>query len=199
MSARAVALAEQHREHVAAGVVGTPWHVYDAITGLAGIGRVLLAAVASGHNAEPGPLAPLDTLIAMARTRHGARPGWWLPADQHPGGVQVDPSGAATTGLAHGIAGPLALSLAQLAGYSVAGQAAAIREAVHWLLRWRTDDTGPRTSPGPNSTPVLPLPCPDAGMPGATEAPALAGRSRWPARPRATRRSPTLPPPRLLL
>jgi hypothetical protein len=104
MSSRAVALAEQHREHIASGVVGTPWHVYDTIPGLAGVGRVLLAAVAAGHDAEPGLLAALEVLTAMVHTRHGGRPGWWLPADQHPSGVQVDASGAATTGLAHGIA-----------------------------------------------------------------------------------------------
>jgi hypothetical protein len=41
--------------------------------------------------------------------------------------------------MAHGIAGPLALlALSQLAGWSVAGQDQAIREAAHWLLRWRT-------------------------------------------------------------
>jgi hypothetical protein len=40
------------------------------------------------------------------------------------------------------IAGPLALlSVAHLSGYSVAGQATAICEAAHWLLRWRTNDT----------------------------------------------------------
>jgi hypothetical protein len=141
MSARAVDLADRHRERLAAGGLGTPWHVYDVLTGLAGIGRVLLAAVQSGHDAEPGLLAALDTLTAMMRSRHGARPGWWLPADQHPTGVHVDPSGAANTGMAHGIAGPLALlSMAHLAGYSVAGQSTAIRQAAYWLMRWRTDD-----------------------------------------------------------
>lgn len=143
VSAGAVEIAERHRAYLAAGGVGTPWHVYDAITGLAGIGRVLLAAVRSGYDeAEPGLLAALDVLIEMVRTRYAARPGWWLPANQHPHGVRADPSGAATTGMAHGIAGPQALlSLAQLAGYSLAGQDAAIREAAHWLLRWRADGT----------------------------------------------------------
>ncbi|MGH3275737.1 MAG: lanthionine synthetase C family protein [Streptosporangiaceae bacterium] len=143
LSARALDLAGQHRGYLADGRVGTPWRVYDAITGLAGIGRVLLAAVQSGHDAEPGLLAALGTLTAMARTRHGARPGWWTPADQHAGNTQPDPSGMAATGMAHGIAGPLAfLSLAHLAGYSVAGQDTAITEAARWLLRWRTAGTG---------------------------------------------------------
>lgn len=139
MSGRAAELAARHRNYVAAGGTGTPWHVYDAITGLAGTGRVLLAAVRAGHDAEPGLLAALSTLTVMTRTRHGARPGWWAPAGEDGSGPQAGPSGAAATGMAHGIAGPLAcLSLASIAGYSVEGQDEAIGEAADWLLRWRT-------------------------------------------------------------
>lgn len=187
LSARAVELAEQHRNNLAAGPVGTPWHVYDAITGLAGIGRVLLAAAQSGHgDAEPGLLAALDFLTTMVRTRHGARPGWWLPASQHPDSVQVDPSGAATTGMAHGIAGPLALlSLAQLAGYSVMRQDVAIRDAADWLLCWRTgrDTTWPPHITGTELDTGVAAPVPgrgDAwcyGIPGISRSFALAGRA----------------------
>ncbi|MGH3931302.1 MAG: lanthionine synthetase C family protein [Pseudonocardiaceae bacterium] len=186
MSACAVDLAERHRRYLAAGGVGTPWHVYDVLTGLSGIGRVLLAAVHSGHDAEPGLLAALDALTTMVRTRHGPRPGWWLPAHQHPNGVEVDPSGAATTGMAHGIAGPLALlSLAHLAGYSVAGQDTAIREAAHWLLRWRTDDiaTWPPHITGTELDTGVAAPMPgrrDAwcyGIPGISRSIALAGQA----------------------
>ncbi|MGH3874271.1 MAG: thiopeptide-type bacteriocin biosynthesis protein [Pseudonocardiaceae bacterium] len=50
------------------------------------------------------------------------------------------PSGTATTGMAHGIAGPVSLlATAHAAGWSVAGQRAAIQSAAHWLLRWRKD------------------------------------------------------------
>ena len=141
LSDRAVALARQHRNILAEGEVGTPWHVYDAMTGLSGTGRILLAAAQAGHDAQPGLSAALRTLTTMIRTRFGTRPGWWLPADRHPSGVCVDPSGAATTGMAHGIAGPVAfLSCARLAGYSVNGQQVAITEAARWLLRWRTND-----------------------------------------------------------
>jgi lantibiotic biosynthesis protein len=143
MSARVLQLADQHRGYLADGGVGTPWRVYDTITGLAGIGRVMLAAVQSGHDAEPGLLAALGALTTMARTRHGARPGWWSPAEQRPDNTQADPSGMAATGMAHGIAGPLAfLSVAYLAGYSVAGQDTAITEAARWLLRWQTAGAG---------------------------------------------------------
>lgn len=186
MSARAVEVAERHRGYLAAGGVGTPWHVYDALTGLSGIGRVLLAAVQSGHDAEPGLIAALDALTTTVRTRHGARPGWWLPANEHPNGVEVDPSGAANTGMAHGIAGPLALlSLAHLAGYSVAGQSAAIRDAARWLLRWRTDGiaTWPPHVTGAELDTGVAAPVPgrrDAwcyGTPGIRRSIALAGQA----------------------
>jgi lantibiotic biosynthesis protein len=138
MSARAISLADQHRQYLIAGGTGTPQHAYDAITGLAGIGRVLLAAVRSGYDTEPGLMAALGTLTTMAQTRYGPRPGWWSPASAADSGTQAGSPGAAT-GMAHGIAGPLALlSLASLAGYTVDGQAEAIREASRWLLRWRT-------------------------------------------------------------
>ncbi|MGH3900481.1 MAG: lanthionine synthetase C family protein [Pseudonocardiaceae bacterium] len=141
LSARALDLTRRYEERRRAGGVGTPWPMYDAINGLAGIGRVLLAALTSGHDmTEPGLLAALQTLTTMIGTHHGNRPGWWLPASEHPPAVTVHPSGAATTGMAHGIAGPLALlATAHTAGWSVAGQRTAIREAAHWLLRWRTD------------------------------------------------------------
>ncbi|MGH3998034.1 MAG: hypothetical protein ACRDTJ_11295 [Pseudonocardiaceae bacterium] len=90
---------------VSAGGVGTPWPLYDAINGLAGIGRVLLAALTAGYDtAESGLLAALRTLTAMIDIQHGSRPGWWLPAGEHSSAVTVHPSGAATTGMAHGIA-----------------------------------------------------------------------------------------------
>ncbi|MGH3832653.1 MAG: lanthionine synthetase C family protein [Pseudonocardiaceae bacterium] len=148
LSARALDLTHRHKEHLRAGGVGTPWSMYDVINGLAGIGRVLLAACTSGHGmTEPGLVATLETLTTMIGIRHGNRPGWWLPASEHPPPATVHRSGAATTGMAHGIAGPLALlATAHTAGWSVAGQRTAIQEAAQWLLRWRTNVT-PRWPP----------------------------------------------------
>jgi hypothetical protein len=143
LSTQAVTLAEHHRAARAQGAMGTPWHVYDVITGLAGTGRVLLAAHQSGHAAaEPGLLAALTTLTTLINHRAGSRPGWWLPANRHPDGVTAHPSGAATTGMAHGIAGPLALiATAHGAGVTVPGQDDAITRAAAWLLRWRDERT----------------------------------------------------------
>jgi lantibiotic biosynthesis protein len=141
LAARAVDLAHGREEHLRAGGVGTPWPIYDAINGLAGIGRVLLAALTAGYDmAESGLLAALRSLTAMIDTQYGGRPGWWLPAGERSSAVTVHPSGAAITGMAHGIAGPVSLlATAHAAGWSVTGQCAAVQRAAHWLLRWRTD------------------------------------------------------------
>ncbi|GAA1237401.1 hypothetical protein GCM10009578_092920 [Streptomyces rhizosphaericus] len=140
LSARAAALARHHHQR-AACADATPWAVYDAIKGLTGIGRVLLAAHSRGHraDAEPGLTAALTALTHMILTPRGSRPGWWLPAALHPPTVRVPASGAATTGLAHGIAGPLALlATAHRAGHTVPGQPNAIRTAAQWLLAWQS-------------------------------------------------------------
>lgn len=145
LSNRALDICSQHQQRTRSGATGTPWQVYDAVTGLSGIGRILLAALASGHDhAEPGLTAALTTLITMTGAPvGGTRPGWWLPPDNHPPGVAVHPSGAATTGTAHGIAGVLALlSAALTAGWAISGQAAAIEEIAIWLLAWREVDSG---------------------------------------------------------
>ncbi|MEV6984927.1 lantibiotic dehydratase [Sphaerisporangium sp. NPDC051017] len=115
--------------------------VYDTISGLAGIGRVLLAAVTDDQPAaEPGLIRALETLTRMIMTQHGCRPGWWLPAELHPPAVKADPSGSAATGMAHGIAGPLAfLSVACARGWAVPGQYDAIRHVSQWLLGCRAD------------------------------------------------------------
>lgn len=187
LSTRALDLAHRREEHLRAGGVGTPWSMYDAINGLAGIGRVLLAALAAGHRiAEPGLLAALQTLTTMIGTRHRNRPGWWLPASEHPPTVTVHPSGAATTGLAHGIAGPVSLlATAHSAGWSVAGQRTAIQAAAGWLLRWRTNATSrwPPYVTGDELDSDTPQPTPgrrDAwcyGAPGIGNALTLAGRA----------------------
>ncbi|MGW6455627.1 lanthionine synthetase C family protein [Streptomyces sp. NPDC055078] len=140
LTARAQGLAHHQRRRLAGGQRGTPWGVYDTIKGLSGIGRVLLAADQSGHTAAgPGLTTALTTLTDMINTSAGHLPGWWLPAEDHllPLAGQLPASGAATTGLAHGIAGPLALlSLAGTAGRTVPGQHDAIRTAVAWLQHW---------------------------------------------------------------
>ncbi|RKN46674.1 lanthionine synthetase C family protein [Streptomyces hoynatensis] len=190
LSARAEGLARHQQQRTAQGRPGAPWAVYDAIKGLAGIGRVLLAAHAAGHReqAQPGLTATLTTLTAILRARHGRRPGWWLPAEDHPPPVTVHPSGAATTGLAHGAAGPLALlAIAHTAGHTVPGQAEGIRTTATWLTTHRdADGTWPPHISGDAldhpPTPGLPSPSGrrDAwcyGTPGIGRALTLAGQA----------------------
>jgi lantibiotic biosynthesis protein len=140
LAARAQHIAQWQHQRLAAGGSGTPWHVYDLINGLSGIGRVLLAADTAGHpDAEPGLRAARDTLTTMILTPDGPFPGWWRPVPENPHAA-ADPHNpdGANTGLAHGIAGPVAfLAACESAGHGDATQRAAIREAATWLLDWR--------------------------------------------------------------
>ncbi len=143
---RATTIAAWQQDRRDAGDAGTPWQTYDLINGLSGIGRILLAAVHAGHtDAESGLFAACDSLTTMIKTPRGGRPGWWRPARRHPA-ARADPHNcdAANTGLAHGIAGPLAfLAACRLAGYGPPAQADAVGVAARWLLAWRTDDSWP--------------------------------------------------------
>jgi len=146
LTARATVIAAWLRDRRGAGEDGTPWQAYDLINGLAGLGRILLAAVRAGHtDAEPGLTAARDALTAMIGTPAGGRPGWWRPTPRNPAAL-ADPHNrdAANTGLAHGICGPLAfLAACHLAGHGSPAQASAIRSAAGWLLLWRSGDGWP--------------------------------------------------------
>ncbi|WP_082526870.1 lanthionine synthetase LanC family protein [Kitasatospora sp. MBT63] len=152
LAARAQGLAEHQTTRLLAGCIGTVWGVYDTIKGLAGIGRVLLAAVQLGiAEADPGLTAALTALTTLITTAGDAgRPGWWVRAEEHVLAVPgtLPPSGTANTGAAHGIAGPLSLlALAHQAGISVPDQEQAIATAAHWLLNW--------AAPGPSWPPYV--------------------------------------------
>lgn len=143
LSQRAQRIADDLTQRRRTGDPYTRWAASDAINGLAGIGRALLTAVTAGQPAaEPGLLAALQALTTMITTPHGSRPGWWLPAALHLSPKLTDSSGSAATGMAHGIAGPLAvLAIASARGWTVPGQDAAIRHASQWLLDWKADGT----------------------------------------------------------
>ncbi|MFH9089091.1 lanthionine synthetase C family protein [Streptomyces sp. NPDC017673] len=129
---------------------------YDVITGLTGLGALTLSRGAAGPTRSV-----LDALVALTRPltalriaqsgagggRSGAGgmrpvPGWWVAqstTDYAPAPVHA---GHANLGLAHGIAGPLALlSLAWREGVRVAGQ----RDAVHAIVRWLREQRLPGT------------------------------------------------------
>ncbi|WP_462187707.1 lanthionine synthetase C family protein [Frankia sp. CcWB2] len=116
---------------------------FDLINGLTGLGVCLLQAVHADPR-HPGGDLLRDVLTYLVRltgrtTVDGATlPGWWTangPSDQPD---PWWPGGHANLGMAHGIAGPLALlSSAMIGGITVPGQADAI-ELTDWFLNsWR--------------------------------------------------------------
>ena len=106
---------------------------FDLIRGLTGLGALLLAREGSSALVEE-VLTYLVSLARPVRTDGGALPGWW----SHTGpGHEEMAGGHANNGVAHGIAGPLALlSIASRRGIQVAGQADAIEAFACWLDRF---------------------------------------------------------------
>ncbi|OEV03774.1 lanthionine synthetase [Streptomyces nanshensis] len=103
---------------------------WDLIRGLAGLGALLLTRRAATPRLEE----VLGYLVSLSRpTRTGGRsvPGWWSAVG--PGGEQME-GGHGNNGIAHGIAGPLAvLSLADRHDIQVPGQHEAIEVFARWL------------------------------------------------------------------
>ena len=115
--------------------------VFDAIAGLSGVARYWLRRRARAETARPRHDA-LAALVALAGSDDGM-PRWHTPpASMIPGAMaELFPAGYVDCGLAHGVAGPLAvLSLAQLHGVDVDGLAGAIAHFASWLCSIRCDD-----------------------------------------------------------
>lgn len=119
---------------------------FDCIRGLAGLGALLLG------RADPSatPLGEvLAYLVALTEPlQHGDQllPGWWtdLAPNSKPSPEKF-PDGHANNGMAHGVAGVLAvLALALRQGSTVDGQSDAIERILAWLDQWRQLD-GSRT------------------------------------------------------
>ncbi|WP_433234831.1 lanthionine synthetase C family protein [Actinomadura nitritigenes] len=117
---------------------------FDAIRGLAGFGSYLLRRK-SHTEVVRDVLRYLVRLAEPVDEGGEILPGWWT--NSGPGGRPSGdfPGGHANTGMAHGIAGPLALlSLAMSDGVVVDGQEEAISRICTWLDRWRQEgDFGP--------------------------------------------------------
>ncbi|MFE9422699.1 lanthionine synthetase C family protein [Kitasatospora sp. NPDC006697] len=162
---------------------GVCWADYDAVTGVTGVGRVLLSAVTEGDAeertaAEPALRATLAHLVAISRPVRldGHRvPGWWVPAHRQP--TDTDrarfPRGDLNLGTAHGIAGPLALlARSTELGITADGQSAALHRIADWLTARADHDAH-----GPYWQPRLPL---------DEELARAAGRPRTPSPPPRT-------------
>ncbi|MFE2727180.1 lanthionine synthetase C family protein [Kitasatospora sp. NPDC059327] len=134
---------------------------FDTIRGLAGVGAVLLVRAPDGRTIRR-VLTCLVHLTYDVKHDGEVLPGWW--SLDGPSGERDErfPGGHANTGLAHGIAGPLALlALALRRGVEVDGQRAAIRTVLTWLKRWRDGHAWPywitaADLAGPDRRPLVP-------------------------------------------
>jgi hypothetical protein len=112
---------------------------FDLIYGLTGIGAHLLRH-APGGDALEQVLHYLVRLTEPLRARGETTPGWWTGHDPSFTSSPAFAGGHGNLGLAHGIAGPLALlALAQRRGAVVDGQADAIGRICAWLDAWRQE------------------------------------------------------------
>lgn len=133
--------AAEDRARLARGEPIGGWERYDVIAGAAGVGRYLLA------RGQERPLRDvLEMLVDVANRDEvgGVRnSSWWVHNYAHLG--EQGPPGHLNLGLAHGIAGPLALlALAWQADVRVRRHAEAIEILMAALEKWRhEDDFGP--------------------------------------------------------
>ena len=174
------------RDRIGRGEAGTIGE-YDLISGLTGLGLYQMV-----RHPERGLLPDvLSYLVALTTPlRLGGRtlPGWWCGGG--PRGIPSDdfPGGHANLGMAHGIAGPLALlSAAMSAGIEVSGHHEAIEGICAFLDAWRQHDQAATWWPetltwaeydrrAPNSArPGRPSWC--YGVPGLARAQQLAGHA----------------------
>jgi hypothetical protein len=125
------------RRRIAAGA-RPPMEEYDLVRGLTGLGAYLL-------HCDPDSGLLRDVLLYLVRLTEpvpvadavgpGA-PGWW--SSSNPNLTTNTPGGHGNFGMAHGIAGPLALlALAVRQGITVPGHIDGIDRICGWLDTWR--------------------------------------------------------------
>ncbi|MFE5946822.1 lanthionine synthetase C family protein [Streptomyces sp. NPDC056480] len=143
LSDRAESLAQRYASHQTSGVTRMDVEDFDTVSGLAGLGRVLMLALHRGYSdAEPGLRASLEVLTGLLANKDGCPPGWWPSRVEDHRRPLREHGGAAELGMAHGIAGPLAfLAVSLTAGNQVAMQREAVRFAAEWLLSQRHPGT----------------------------------------------------------
>jgi lantibiotic biosynthesis protein len=115
---------------------------FDVIRGLAGVGSHLLRR----GTAQKTLRRVLEYLVRLTEplTLHDETlPGWWAPTGPSGRHRARFPGGHANSGMAHGIAGPLALlALSERRGIAVHGHHDAVDRICRWLDRWRTPTPG---------------------------------------------------------
>jgi hypothetical protein len=112
---------------------------FDVIRGLTGIGAYLLRRD-PGNQVIRCVLKYLVRLTEPIPLDGETLPGWWTAASPNGRAHDRFAGGHGNFGLAHGIAGPLALlALAAQNGVTVARHAEAIERICGWLDHWRAD------------------------------------------------------------
>ncbi|TDB77584.1 lanthionine synthetase [Actinomadura sp. KC216] len=113
---------------------------YDLLHGLTGIGAYLLRH-APGNDALGRILQYLVRLTEPLRTGGRSLPGWWARHGPNVKDTHAARGGHANFGMAHGVAGPLALlAQAMRAGITVDRQADAIGRICAFLDAWHHND-----------------------------------------------------------
>ena len=143
---------------------------FDVISGLAGVGAYLLCR--RDRPEADGALHVILRGLVQLTIQQDDLPRWYTPACWMGDGeaARMYPHGNLNCGLAHGIAGPLALmALSARCGVASDDLFEGMERVVQWLRRHRVDDTW-----GVNWPAVVPLD--RNGAPGAAEQPS---RSAW--------------------
>ncbi|ABW10785.1 Lanthionine synthetase C family protein [Parafrankia sp. EAN1pec] len=115
---------------------------FDLVRGLTGLGAYLATRNPDGEQLRQilTYLVRLTEPLPATDTAGLAAPGWWtidVPTTAPPGPFA---DGHADQGMAHGIAGPLALlALTHRRGVIVPGHTDALDRICHWLDTWRQD------------------------------------------------------------
>ena len=110
---------------------------FDLISGLTGLGAHLWRHDPSGDLVKD----VLAYLVRLTEPVDGL-PGWWTLSSAKRS-AQAPPDGHGNNGMAHGIAGPLALlALTARAGLVLPGQMEAIGRICAWLDDWQHDHLG---------------------------------------------------------
>ncbi|MFD2420487.1 lanthionine synthetase C family protein [Amycolatopsis pigmentata] len=124
------------------GEPGAKMACYDVTSGLAGLGRYLLACGAGARAVLERVLCYLVRLTEPVWVRGHRVPGWWTSDPSMLADPMAHPDGHFNLGMAHGVSGPLALlALSHGQGVVVDGQEEAMRRIATWLLSRRGTDS----------------------------------------------------------
>lgn len=115
-------------------------NAFDVISGLAGIGRLLIM---QGGQYTEEIRSVLNYMVALSEPTiiQGRQVPGWIVKDS--AGILKNDAGGGTfdLGMAHGISGPLALlAIAELNGFSTSGAPEALNRMADWLLLWQQRD-----------------------------------------------------------